>query len=112
MKYTLNEKQVAEMLEHWNGTPANSYRGSSYGESINRVLFQDMSAEVADKIIADIKEDIPLLANLDSDALSILSEDIGPDKKQIYISIGTIIIPIATSDTSNYLGDTYNAQAK
>lgn len=112
MKYTLNNKNVADMLEHWNSTPANSYRGSSYGESINRILFQEMSAEVADQIISDLKEDIPLLASLDSDALSVLSEDIGPDKKQIYLAIGTVIIPIATSDTSNYLGDTYNAQAK
>lgn len=112
MKYTLTDKEIADMLEHWNGTPANSYRGSSYGEAINRTLFQDMSADAADKIISDLKEDIPLLANLDSDALSVLSENIGPDKKQIYIAIGTVVIPIATSDTSNYLGDTYNAQAK
>lgn len=112
MKYLIGEEEVKNILDHWNSTPANSYRGSSYGESHNRVLFQSMSAEVADQIIADIKQDIPLFANLDSDSLTVLSEDLGNDKKQIYISIGQVMIPIATADTSNYTGDTFNAYAK
>lgn len=112
MKYILNEDEVERILQHWNGTPANSYRGSRYGQSHNRVLFQPMSEDSADRILDKITTDIPLFANLDSELLQILSEDLGNDKKRIHIAVGEVVIPIATTDTSNYTGDTFHPDAQ
>lgn len=112
MKYVLGEEEVRAILDHWNSTPANAYRGSSYGESHSKMLFQSMSTDLADQIIDQIKTDIPLFANLNSDTLQILSEDLGNDKKRIYIAVGEVLIPISTVDTSNSLGDMYFANAQ
>ena len=113
MKYMLSTEEIAAMLDHWLNTPANSIRGSSYGEKTNRILFQDMSVDAADMIIDKIKEDIPLFASLSSDELQILSEDLGHDKKRIYISVGTFMLPISSDESNtNYTGDSVNANAQ
>ncbi|MCH2003627.1 MULTISPECIES: hypothetical protein [Acinetobacter] len=112
MSYQLGEQEIAEILEHWNATPANSYRGSGYGENHNRLLFQPMSIDLADQTLNKIKKDIPLFANLPSDTIQVVSEDLGNDKKQIYLAVGTALIPLATSDQSNYSGDMFYANAQ
>lgn len=112
MKYLLGVNEITEILDHWQNTPANAYRGSSYGEDHNRLLLQTMSTDIADDFLDKLKADIPLLANLGRDTLSILSEDIGNDKKQIYLSVGPVLLPLATADSSNYQGETFNANAQ
>ncbi|RLL18992.1 hypothetical protein [Acinetobacter chengduensis] len=113
MKYLLNETEIKEIIEHWLNTPANSIRGSGYGERTNRILFNEMSMDVADFILDKIKQDIPLFASLSSDELQVLSEDLGHDKKRIYISIGTVVVPISPEESNtNYTGDSANAYAQ
>jgi hypothetical protein len=112
MKYLLGVKEITAILDHWQNTPVNAYRGSSYGEDHNKLLLQTMSEDIADDYLSKLKRDIPLLANLDSDTLSILSEDIGHDTKRIYLSVGSVLLPIATADTSNYQGETFYANAQ
>ncbi|MGK7251029.1 hypothetical protein ACSNOU_18415 [Acinetobacter oleivorans] len=112
MKYLLGVNEITEILEHWNATPANSYRGSAYGENHNRLLLQPMSMDLADQTLNKIKNDIPLFANLQNDAIQVLSEDLGNDKKEIYIAVGSVLIPLATTDKSNYSGDTFYANAQ
>ena len=112
MKYLLNSQEVSDILDHWANTPANSYRGSRYGENFSRLPFQTMSTDIADQLLDKIKGDIPLFANLNSDDLQVLSEDLGFDKKRIYIAVGNVVIPIATADTKNIEGDTFNANAQ
>ncbi|HCA5286838.1 hypothetical protein ACG9XL_17340 [Acinetobacter nosocomialis] len=112
MKYELGEQEIAEILEHWNSTPANSYRGSGYGENHNRLLFQPMSVDLADQTLNKLKNDIPMFANLPSDTIQILSEDLANDKKQFHLSVGSVLIPLSTTDNSNYSGDTIYANAQ
>lgn len=112
MKYLLGVKEITEILEHWQNTKANAYRGSSYGEDHSKLLLQAMSTDLADQYLSKLKQDIPLLANLDSDTLSIWSEDLGHDTKRIYLSVGSVLLEIATADTSNYQGETFNANAQ
>lgn len=112
MKYLLSVEEITDILNHWNSTKANAYRGSSYGENHNRILFQSMSMDQADWILAKLKQDIPLFASLDSDTLQILSEDLGNDVKRIHIAVGSVEIPIATTNSSNYMGDTFSANAQ
>lgn len=113
MKYLLNSDDINNILEHWLGTPANSYRGSRYGEKNNRILFKEMSADVANEILDKLKEDVPIFTSFDSNVLQIYSEDIGHDKKRIYLSVGTLMIPIGTTTGDvNYTGDTVNVGAQ
>lgn len=113
MKYLLNEGEIREILEHWLNTPANSIRGSSYGERTNRILFTEMSVDAADFILDKLKEDVPLFASLSSDELKILEEDIGNDKKRFHLSVGNVVLPISSDESnSNYTGDTVNANAQ
>lgn len=112
MSWRLDEAEIVSILEHWNGTKANAYRGSGYGENHNRMLFQNMSMDHADQIIDKIKQDIPLFANLDSETLKVMSEDLENDVKAIYIVVGSAEIMIGTTDNSNYTGDTFYANAQ
>jgi len=108
----LRVEQILAMLEHWLDTKANAYYGSAYGEGLEKRLFVPMSTEQADSFLDDLKKDIPLLASLDSDTLSIVSADIGFDKKQFYIALGDALIPLGTKDESHLTGETYNAFAQ
>jgi hypothetical protein len=115
MKYLLTEEEITEILQHWKSTPANSYRGSGYGESNKKVLFQAFSEDTADTIISKIQEDIPLFASLSSTELAVYTEDLGFDKKRIHISVGGVILALAETEDSqldNYTGDTFNANAQ
>lgn len=112
MKYLLGTSEIAAILDHWQNTPANAYRGSSYGEDHKKLLLKPMNTDIADQYLSKLKADIPLLASLNSDTLAIYSEDIGHDKKRIHLSVGGVLIPIATADTSNYQGETYDANAQ
>ncbi|ENV88216.1 hypothetical protein ACE5JW_11815 [Acinetobacter radioresistens] len=108
----LRVEQIQAMIEHWLDTPANAYYGSSYGADLRKLLFVPMHTEAADSFLDKMKEDIPLLADLDSNALSIVSEDIDHDKKHFYIQLGSIVIPLGTKQESNLTGETYNAFAQ
>ena len=112
MKYLLSEQEIRGILEHWLNTPANSIRGSSYGEKTNRILFSEMSVDAADFIFDKLKEDVPLFASLSSDELKIMEEDIGNDKKRFHISVGNVVLPISDESNSNYTGDTVNENAQ
>lgn len=112
MRYLLGVSEITQILEHWNNTRANSYRGSSYGHNHEKLKLQIMSEDIADQYLSKLKNDIPILATLDSDTLSIWSEDLNNDTKQIYLSVGSVVIPIATADTSNYQGETFYANAQ
>lgn len=113
MRYLLTSSDVQAMLEHWKSTKANSYRGSSYGNNNAALILRPMSDDIADDLLDKIKADILPLANLGTDQLNIYSEDIAVDKKRIYVGVGwSIMIALAEIDTSNYTGDTINANAR
>lgn len=112
MRYLLGTSEIAAILDHWQRTSANAYRGSSYGEDHNKLLLQPMSADIADQYLSKLKADIPLLATLDSNTLAVYSEDLGHDKKRIYLSVAGVLLPLATADSSNYQGETYDANAQ
>lgn len=82
----ITASHVVDMLNHWLQTPPNGYFGSSYGCDLNSLLLNPLSTPVADSFVAKLKQDIPLFAELD---ISVLSEDVGFERKNIFLSIGT-----------------------
>lgn len=94
MNYTFKAEQVKAMILHWLGTPPNGYIGVSYGRNLHELLFHPLSEDNADTLLSWIKEDIPVLRNLTSDQLSIVSKTIDNDKKQFYIKIGKVLVQI------------------
>ena len=109
----IDEQLVKGMIEHWLTTPPNSYYGLSYGADIMPLLMQPLSMLVADSFMAKMKTDIPVLQKLSADALSLRAENIGFDKKMIYIQLGTILIEMGESiQTETTTGGTFDANAK
>ncbi|SDB86868.1 hypothetical protein [Acinetobacter boissieri] len=83
---------VISMINHWLSTPPNGYFGSSYGADLNGLLLRPMTSDVANTFIAKMKEDLPILAQLHSDQLSLYTENISFEQKKIYLGVGNINI--------------------
>lgn len=82
----IEAKHVLAMIEHWLYTPPNGYFGSSYGADLKRLLMNPMSTPIADSFVAKLKQDVPLLNDLD---ISVLSENLSFERKRIFLSVGT-----------------------
>lgn len=83
----INYDFVAAQLAHWLACPPNGYLGSDYGIDLKQYLHKPMSTFDADKIIAKMKIDIPILALLPENSINIYMENQNDDSKIIYIQV-------------------------
>lgn len=112
MALNLTAVQIKRILDHWVNTPPNGYIGVNYGRNLAERLLKAIDEDDADQIIQWIKEDIPLFKNLNSNQLSIYSENNGIDQKYYFIKVGEISIQLPTIYELNAIsGDTYDANA-
>lgn len=109
----IDTKKVITMIEHWIMTRPNGYIGSNYGAPLQELLLKSQSTNVANDFITKMKQDLPLLKTLDDSQFSIFSENVGFERKQIYLSVGDIAINLSKVNQNNELqtGATYNANA-
>lgn len=63
---------VVAMVSHWLSTPKNAYFGQNYGQDLKRELLKNTNDFNADRLIAEMKKDIPILATLSDNQLGIV----------------------------------------
>jgi hypothetical protein len=102
---------LVAMINHWMATPVNFYFGSSYGADLASLLLRPLSEPIADEFLAKLKQDIPVLSGLGDSQLSLVSESVGFDQKNIFIQVGTILIPLPTQIKATPTGETYRVDA-
>ncbi len=84
-KITATDAQ--DMVTHWLATPVNGYLGSSYGSNVPEQLQKPMRTAGWDAVVRKVKNDVPLLGALPSNAVNIYAIDKGPDKRFYYFDI-------------------------
>lgn len=84
---TLSGREVVEMTTHWTETPMNGYLGSSYGQNIKSFLQQPQSDVVANNFIQKLREDVPVLTVLPSNAVSLYAVPKGLDRSEVYLNV-------------------------
>lgn len=108
----INEQKIKAMIEHWLQTPPNSYFGQSYGADVRNMLLRELSADNADKLLVQLRRDIPLLNGLDDSQLSIDTATADFDKLYVYLRVGNIAISLGESKTETVDQDYYNVRAQ
>lgn len=98
MSTVLNYNDAERILKHWLNTPPNGYIGVRYARNLKQLMLKPMTDDNADMILQWLQEDIPLFKNLNSEQLSIVSKNVGFDKKEYFIRLGnSIVVPIPNS---------------
>ena len=109
---TIRTQDILPMIEHWLKTPVNGYYGSGYGADLASLLLRPLSEPIADSFLAKLKRDIPVLARLSADQLSIVTGDIGFEQKQIYLQLGQVAINLNNiADQQRTTGETFDVEA-
>jgi hypothetical protein len=73
-------QDLQDMARHWLGTRPNGYLGSAYGSDLERLLQMPASAGLADQLIAKLRADISVMAQLSADQLFVGWYQEGADK--------------------------------
>lgn len=108
----ITSENIKAMIDHWLSTPVNGYFGQSYGCNVRDQLLKNLSSFSADRFIEKMKADIPVLGELDSSQLSIVSQQSGFENVYIYIKLGNILIEVGSNNTEqDYNQDFYNVTA-
>ncbi|NCC41613.1 MAG: hypothetical protein EOM21_19775 [Gammaproteobacteria bacterium] len=76
-----------DMVGDWLATPVNGYLGSNYGQDLKRILHTPMASPAADAQLAKLREDVPVLGILPSNAINIYAQSRDYDIKMIYIEV-------------------------
>lgn len=105
----IQRNDLLAMVRHWLETPVNGYFGSGYGADLNALLLRPMSEPIADEFIDKMRRDIPVLNELSSDQLAILTEDDGFERKNLYLRIDTHTINL--SDVVANMRGAFNVDA-
>lgn len=112
MNYILTPAQIKTILEHWLNTPPNGYIGVNYGRNLSETLLKSLSIDSSDIILQWIKEDIPLFKYLTDDELKISYENVGIDKRNYFLQVGQVIVPLQKQTPTDPEGDTFYANAQ
>lgn len=83
---------IEKMIRHWLSTPPNGYFGSPYGADLNSLLLKKDSQEVAEKFLAKMKTDLPILSMLPSNTFELLLSDKGYETAILFLRVGQISI--------------------
>ena len=99
------------MVAHWLQTPVNGYFGSGYGADLASLLLRPLSEPIADEFLNKLRRDVPIVAELTDDQLSIQSENVGFERKVIYLTIGRISINLNEVSERVAAGETFDVDA-
>lgn len=108
----IDAAKIKAMVNHWLSTPPNGYFGQSYGADVRNMLLRELSSDNADNLLKKLRQDIPLIAQLDDSQLSINTETRGFDKLYVYLFIGNIAIDLGEAKTENSDQDYYDVRAQ
>ena len=108
----IDADKIKAMVNHWLDTPPNGYFGQSYGADVRNMLLRELSSDNADNLLKKLRQDIPLIAQLDDSQLSIDTETRDFDKLYVYLFIGNIAIDLGEAKTENSDQDYYNVRAQ
>lgn len=108
----MDASTIRNMINHWLGTPPNGYFGQGYGSDTRSLLLRELSANSADQLLAQLRQQIPILNQLNDDQLSIHEETSGFDTKRIYLSIGNIDILLDDNTNNDTNQDYYDVRAQ
>lgn len=109
----INVDQVKRMIEHWLATPVNGYFYQSYGSTVKEQLLKNQSAFLADQFLEKMKKDIPILQQLPSEQLNLVSQTQGFDGVVVYVQLGYILIEVGkTSHQVDLNQDYYDVTAR
>lgn len=103
----IDAEKITNMVGHWLSTPPNGYFGQGYGSDTKSLLLRELSANTADQLLAQLRQQIPILNQLNDDQLSIHEETSGFDTKLIYLSIGNISILLDDDNANNTADQDY-----
>lgn len=107
----IKTQHIVNMINHWLATPPNGYFAQGYGCNVKEQLLQNLSAFTADAFIAKMKQDIPVLQQLNDDQLSIVTNTVDFERVQVFIQLGTVFIEVKPA-IDNYVNqDFYNPNA-
>jgi len=85
------------MTTHWLGCPPNGYLGSGYGSGVRDLLQTPLSGPDADRLIAKLRTDIPIMGQLSGDALAITAEGSGADRLNLSVEVVGRAVPMAVA---------------
>lgn len=102
---------IKDMIVHWLATPVNGYFAQSYGCNIREQLLQELSSFTADKFIEKMKQDIPILQQLDSDQLAIIAQSNGFATVNVFIQLGNMLIEVGVGKQQTLKQDFYHVTA-
>lgn len=108
----IDAAKIKVMVEHWLNTPPNGYFGQSYGADVRNMLLRELSSDNADNLLKKLRQDIPLIDQLDDSQLSIDTETRDFDKLYVYLFIGNIAIDLGEAKTENSDQDYYDVRAQ
>jgi hypothetical protein len=108
---TIQAADIQAMIAHWLSTPVNGYFGSGYGADLASLLLRPLSAPIADEFLDKLRRDVPIVAQLDSNQLSLQSETVGFERKIIYLQIGRALINLNKVSEQIAAGETFDVDA-
>lgn len=108
----INANDVRRMIDHWLSTPPNGYFAQSYGADVKIMLLRELSSSNADALLEKLKQDIPLLKQLDDDQLRIETETVDFDRLNVYLMVGEIAIMLSEPETQTTDQDFYDVRAQ
>ncbi len=83
----LKAADLVEMTTHWLGCPVGGYLGSNYGSDLKDSLQKPIGAGFANRSLAKLREDIPIIGQLPGDALNMYAVPAGPERVNIAIDV-------------------------
>jgi hypothetical protein len=87
LKNALTASEVQDMVRHWLSCPPCGYLGSGYGSQVKELLQSAQSSGKADALIRKLREDVPILAAMPSDAVNLYAVTSGTDRTDIVLDV-------------------------
>lgn len=96
----ITAEDLQAMVSHWLACPPNGYLGSGYGAGVRELLQQPLGADGADALIAKLRADIAVMAQLPPGALNVYADRQGPDKLLLFFEVAGALVPIELPQTA------------
>lgn len=84
--------EIVGMVRHWLSTPIGGYLGSDYGSDTKALLQNPHNVVLADKFLAKLRRDVPVLAALPSSSVNLYASPSGIDRMDIVLEVAGVAI--------------------
>lgn len=79
--------EIQKMVSHWLQVPVNGYLGSGYGQDTKALLQLPQASGEADAYIAKLRDDVPVLSVLPTNAVNLYGASSGVDRLDIVLEV-------------------------